>query len=203
MAEIKSISIRHNEIMDYLMSNPSVKLGDAAKFFGVTGPWLSTIIHSDAFQELLKAKQDMAFHSTVLPMREKMLAVAHQALDKLADMLPMETEVRTVNDVTEGMLDRLGFGAKPINGNNLTINQQNNFVVPNANAAEIAAAREMLQARKGPALGVQIDGHVSPISLPREGAALVGEVMPRAHIPFTPGENRERESGIEVRAASA
>lgn len=184
------------------MSNPKIKLGDVASHFGVTQPWLSQIIHSDAFQEKLKEKQDVAFHSTVLPIREKMNAVAHIALDKLADMLPMETEVRTVNDVTENMLDRLGFGAKPIQGNT-TFNQQNNLVFPNANAAEIAAAREMLQAKKGSALGVVVDGHVSPIALPREGEASLGTLMPRAHIPFSPGADAEGESGTEVRAESA
>lgn len=200
MAEIKSVSHVHVAIMDYLMSHPTVHLGDVAKHFGYTQPWLSTIIHSDAFQVMLQEKQGIAFHDTVLPIREKMLNAAHQALDKITNLLPTETDVRTVASVADSMLDRLGFGSKPVGGNgNLTINQQNNtlnMITPNANAAEIAAARELLAAKKT-ALGV-IDGVTIPLALPREGFAEVGETVGASDLSSSEGTHAERESGAAV-----
>ncbi len=197
MAEIKALSIRHEAIMDYLMMHPQVRLQDVAANFGVTGPWLSQIIHSDIFQTKLKEKTDIAFHHTVLSVKEKMTNLAHQALDKVAQDLAI-ADVRTAAAVADSMLDRLGFGAKPINGN-VTINQQNNLVVPNASADEIAAARAMITAKKVPALGVTLNGHGVPIALPREGSSSVGETLSIPHLSATEGEYTEGESRAEIR----
>ncbi len=112
MAEIQRVSIKHEAIMDYIMAFPTVKLGDVAKHFGVTQPWLSQIIHSDAFQEMYKGKAESAFSHTVLSLREKMETAAHIAMDRLLETLPFETEVSTISDVGESMLDRLGFSPK-------------------------------------------------------------------------------------------
>lgn len=198
MAEIKSLSICHQAIMDYLMAHPTERLQDVAKAFGYTPAWLSQIIHSDAFQVMLKEKQGIAFHETVLTIKDKMMVTAHAALDKLNDMLPSIQDPRTINDITENMLDRLGFGAKPINGN-VTINQQNNMVVPNTNAAEIAAARKLLEARRVSALGVALDGHGVPIALPREGQASVGEALSDSRVLATEGEYTEGEGRDQIR----
>jgi hypothetical protein len=202
MTGIQKVSIRHNEIMDYMMANPTMKGADVARYFGVTHSWLSQIIHSEAFQNLLKEKQDVAFHGTVMPLREKMTVIAHMALDKLADQIPSEVDTRTINDVTENMLDRLGYGSKPIQGGNLTINQQNNFVTPNASANEIAEARKLLEKANSSALGVIIDGGAAPITLPRESPPALGQTLPHPHIPFAFGTDTEGESGTEVREES-
>jgi hypothetical protein len=200
MGEIKSLSIRHEAIMDYLMANPTHRLQDVAANFRVSGPWLSQIIHSDIFQNKLKEKTDVVFHATVLPIREKMTLVAHQALDKVMDNLPLETDLRTTQSIAEGMLDRLGFGAKPIAaGGNLTINQQNNVVnLPNTTRDEIANARKMLEQSRSLGLGVTVNGESLPIALPRASMPDVGETMRESGISFSEGENTARENGGQV-----
>jgi len=172
MSEIQTLSIRHEAIMDYLMANPTVRLMDVAKAFKVTQGWLSQIIHSDAFQQKLSEKQNVVFHDTVLPLREKMVLVAHQALDRLAETLPMETETRTVAQVAEGVLDRLGFGTK--NQPPVQVHQHQHVHLLRS---EIEAARELIGARPGPPLGVTINGERAPIGL---GApeAVPAEVTP-------------------------
>ena len=204
MAEIKSLSIAHQAIMDYLMAHPNERLQDVARHFDYTPQWLSQIIHSDAFQTMLRERQDGVFHHTVLPLREKMMATAHIAIDKLNELLPTVADARTARDITEGMLDRLGFGAKPIGGNNLTINQQNTtLIMPSANEQEIAEARALLTQKRGPALGVTLNGHGVPLALPREGSASVGEALPAINLPFTEGEYTEGEGGDKVREESS
>jgi len=173
MAEIQALTIRHEAILDYLMANPTVKLGDVAKAFGVTAPWLSQIIHSDAFQSKLKEKQDINFHSTVLPIREKMLAVAHLALDQLADKLPLETEPSALSGIAGDVLDRLGFSSKtPATVINNTTNVQVNTL-----RSELDEARALLGRAERPKLGVKIDGELVSIGLPLsgEGEASMGE----------------------------
>lgn len=181
MPEIQKVSIRHNEIMDYLMANPAVRLGDVAKHFGISQPWLSTIIHSDAFQTLLKEKQNIAFHHTVLPVREKLTTIAHMALDRMAETLPMETELRTIKDVTADVLDRIGFGSKspaqaPASGQ--TVN-----VSVNVLRSELEDARSLLNKASGARVEVQIDGLRTPIgiqggSTAPMGATIEGEAVP-------------------------
>lgn len=203
---IKFLSISHEAIMDYLMGHPSVRLGDVAAHFGYSAGWLSQIIHSDIFQTRLKEKTDIAFHHTVLPLREKMQAAASMAMDKIIENLPNEPDLRTVSSVAEGMLDRLGFSSKPITpGGNLTINQQNNFVsLPNTTRDEIAEARKMLEARAQPlGVGVTVNGESLPISLPRESVAVESEALPESHLPFAPWKDEAGKAGTEVRSECA
>ena len=201
MAEIKSLSITHVSIMDFLMANPTMHLSDVAKHFGYTQPWLSQIIHSDAFQNMLKEKQNIAFHHTVLPLREKITQAAHQALDKVMNLLPQETELRTVKDVAESMLDKIGYGSKGIPAG-ATINQQNNFIMPNATSEEVAAARALMLSRRPAGLGVQVDGVSVPITLPRESFTSVGEAVGSGNLPAPSGENSSGEGGDRLREES-
>lgn len=159
--------------MDFLMSSPKVSLGEVAQEFGVTQPWLSCIIHSDAFQSLLREKQNVAFHHTVLPIREKMLNVAHQALDKLVETLPFELEPRNLSAIAGDVLDRLGFTSKVPT---VQFNQQNNHVT--ILREEIDAARALLgaQAPRPAALEVAHNGERTILALPHNGA---GEAVQR------------------------
>ncbi len=163
------------------MMYPTIRLQDVASHFGVSGAWLSTVIHSDAFQALLRMKQDVQFHHTVLPLREKMNSIAHQVLDRMVDIIPYETEVSNLNKVAENVLDRLGYGSKTPG---VQINVQNNHVT--TLRSEIEEARQLMNRGNNsipvslaniPSDGVEvyIDGQRSPISLPREAGTRVGE----------------------------
>ena len=157
------------------MANPLVALRDVADKFGVTQPWLSCIIHSDAFQTKLREKQDVMFHHTVLPLREKMTVVAHMALDKVVQQLPLETDLKTIQHTADSVLDRLGFGAKQPT---VQINNTQNVQV-NTLREELEAARALIGKAPKPQLQVVIDGSIAlPISEASEasmGADNAGE----------------------------
>lgn len=145
VAEIQRVSVRHEAIMDYLMANPLVRMQDVAGYFKISPGWLSQVIHSDAFQMLLRDKQGTVFHSTVLPLREKMTVVAHAALDKIAEQLPHESDTKTLANVAEAVLDRLGFSSKvPA----VQFNQSTNVQV-NVLRSEIEEARAVLYQKGG------------------------------------------------------
>jgi hypothetical protein len=122
------------------------------------------------------------------------------AMDKILETLPFETDLRTAQDIADSMLDRIGFGAKPIQQGNLTINQQNNMVaLPNATRNEIAEARALLAQRASSlGVGVVINGESLPIALPRESLSSVGEDLSESDLPSSEGSYTERKVGAQV-----
>ena len=195
MAEMQRVSVKHEAIMEHLMTHPCVPLGAVAQHFGITQPWLSQVIHSDAFQEMLRDKQTIAFHHTVLPIREKMLNVAHQALDKLAETLPLETESRNLSAIAGDVLDRLGFGSK---APSVQINQQNIHVTNLRD--EIAAAQALLgQAGAAPpVLQVATNGSRTVLALPAVSVSGLGPAFSETALSFISCENGESPLGGEV-----
>jgi hypothetical protein len=169
---IAKLSIRHEAIMHFLMANPTVKLGDVADHFGMTQAWLSSVIHSDAFQAKLKENTNIAFHTTVLPIREKMTLLAHQALDQVMDRLPMETDVKTISGVASDVLDRLGFGTKSsaIAPQGTQVNVQVNVL-----RSELEEARAMLGKPQVNLLEGAMNGIRAALPVSGENSAGVGD----------------------------
>lgn len=187
------VSFKHNEIMDYLLVNPNVKLADVAAHFGFTPGWLSQVIHSDAFQTLLREKQGYAFHSTVLSVKEKMENIAHQALDKLSDSLANENDAETLSGIAGNMLDRLGFGTK--NSQNPQAPGGNTYVT--VLAGEIQAARALIHQRPNGALEVGLGA--SRVAVLSSSETVVGEAGVVATIQPAGGEGSESSEGTKVR----
>lgn len=109
-AQIAKLTPRHDLILDYLIANPTQKRSEVALAFGVTAPWLSTIIHSDIFQEKLAARQDEFFSIAVTPIHEKINALADIALDRLIDSTLVDERSDSLRDTLKLTLDSLGYG---------------------------------------------------------------------------------------------
>ena len=72
-ASIQKVSHKHEAILNFLLANPTLQMGEVAVHFGVSFPWLSTIVHSHAFQDQLKRRQDQVFESAILGTVEEKL----------------------------------------------------------------------------------------------------------------------------------
>jgi hypothetical protein len=158
--------------MDYMLANPGVSLGEIAKAFNYTQGWLSQIIHSDAFQAMLRDKQGVIFHNTVMPIREKMLGVASLALDRMIEKVQVEGDLSTLSKTAEGVLDRLGFGSK--GGNTFIMNQTNNTQV-NTLRSELDEAKALLGRAERPQIGVTIDESGKQPALPAPSQTDLGQ----------------------------
>lgn len=111
-AEIKKVSIKHESIMNYIMENPQTPLRDVAAFFGISQSWLSTVIHSPAFQDRLAEKKDVLFHHTVVStIKDKISVLAHKALDKLNEDIDFMSTKET-RETAEMALEGLGYVGK-------------------------------------------------------------------------------------------
>ncbi len=108
-AQIQKMSHRHEQLLQFMLANPSARLRDLSLHFQMTIPWLSTIINSDAFQAQLMARQDEWFTDAVLTVSERMIGVANQGVEKLGECLADTQDPRYVLDVTDKVLHRLGY----------------------------------------------------------------------------------------------
>lgn len=140
--QIKQMSSRHEQILNYILLNPTKTYGEVAGHFGVTPAWLSVIIHSDAFQRRLSERQDEIFDAGVLqPISDKLSAAADLTIDKYLEKVPTFTADQLISS-TDKLLGKLGFGSKTsvqpggtiINGN--VYQQVNNGHVPKEVIAE-------------------------------------------------------------------
>jgi hypothetical protein len=137
--ELTRLSATHEAIADWLIANPGKgQMERCAAHFGYTRAWLSTLIHQDAFQAMLQAKQGVAFEQVVIPLREKIAGVAHRGVEKLGEILEETQDSRLVADITRDSLKQLGYGASTAGP--VIDNSVHNTMVVNSDA--LAAARE-------------------------------------------------------------
>lgn len=150
--EIKKISYTHEAMINWLISNPDRYLKDAAAYFGVTQPWLSTIINSDIFQAKLKERQDAVFASVASGIPEKLRACADIALERLAEKLTVVDDPELLLDASDKLLGRMGYSpakASTVINNNTQVNTYS------VSSEVLAQARERarLSAAQAPLLG--------------------------------------------------
>jgi hypothetical protein len=126
---VSKVSNMHVAIMDYMLANPAARRAEIAAEFKVSQGWLSIVINSDAFQELLSKRQEQFFGAVVAPIRAKMLGVVDQALDRISEQVPL-MESGAALETADTLLHRLGFApTKIVQPQQGAMMQQNNYFV--------------------------------------------------------------------------
>lgn len=174
--QLGKLSITHERIIEWLVANPGRgQMGKCALYFGITRSWLSTLVHSDAFQALLKERLDDEYQLTVVPLREKMVGVAHRAVDKLGEAIEGANDVKTLADTADKLLHRLGYAPKTSEspGGSQVNNTQNNFYA--VSPALLAAARD--NAKKGGLSNATNSGTPEGLPAPEGVQALPGDTL--------------------------
>jgi hypothetical protein len=146
-ASIQKVSIKHEAIMDFLILNPTMKMAEVAAHFGVTFPWLSTIVHSHAFQDLLRKKQDELFDCAVVQeVGGKLEAAAQVTLDAYLEKVPTLTADQLISS-SDKLLGRLGYGTR--NGSvNVNVGEGANLQINQVNGEVLAKARDKIGINK-------------------------------------------------------
>jgi hypothetical protein len=143
--EIATVSHRHEAIMNFMVANPTAKLGDVANQFGVTQPWLSCIIHSHAFKTKLREKQDEMWGDLAATVTEKLEAVAHATLDNILEHVHTCKMSLDANvEVADRVLHRLGFAPNRPTAPTLAPTQVNVF---NVSRDDLEQARNLITGR--------------------------------------------------------
>ena len=176
--ELTDLSATHNAIADWLICNPGKgQLGRCAAHFGYTRSWLSTLIHTDAFKAMMKAKQGKAFDENVVTLADKIAGVAHASVEKLGEIVESTNDERLVREIGRDMLSNLGYGASTkAPGVVINNNTQNNLTV---NSDALAAARNRQSQHygrtiEGPSESEASADETSPAQLPSDQGTAVG-----------------------------
>ena len=147
---IKKVNWWHEAIIDWMLAHPDEKLYDCAEYFNKTQAWISSIINSAAFKELLQQRKLMHSHYLSLTLTEKLEAIATQSLNVLEEKLSDPALVKAMSlgaarDTAEMALRNLGFTARSEGA--ITINAGNNanVVISHATPEALQAAREKMQ----------------------------------------------------------
>lgn len=142
MAEIMNISHTHDQIMNWLISNPEKSLRECADFFHYSQSWLSQIIHSDVFQSKLKERQQDVFVRVAGGIPQKLAALADVAIEKVSTALEKSEDGTFALDVFDKSMHRLGYA--PSSARSVAspaVVQQNNFYI---SQGDLANARELM-----------------------------------------------------------
>ena len=133
---IARVKYTHDAMIDLIIANPAMAQGQLAAHFGYTGPWVSRIMNSDAFQARLAVrKADIVDPVLVASVDEKLRVMASKSLDLVIQRLELGVDFDSALKSVEISSKALGYGARQ---QNLTVQQ--NFVVALPPKAQSSAA---------------------------------------------------------------
>lgn len=144
-AAVRQLSHKHEAILQFMATNPEVKLGDVAIKFGVTAPWLSTLKGSDLFQARLAQLQGEVFQDLKQDMHLRLRGLAEVALDRMAEKVRNEEDLDKVGRAAQLALEACGYASR--RGQATAVNMNSVTVVGAVDKSQLAAARELLRAR--------------------------------------------------------
>lgn len=139
-AGIRSLSATHEQIINWLILNPQMRMRDCAAHFGITQSWLSMIVHSDAFKAKMQQRQDELFAQVAQSVPAKLTALADISIEKLTEMVEKTENAQLVVDVFDKTLHRLGYAPQKVAAPAAPAVQMNFSV----SRDDLAAARAMI-----------------------------------------------------------
>jgi len=85
---IEKVSYSHKAMIDLMVANPMISQGELARAFGYTQPWISRILRSDSFREMLAQRTTELMDPLVLQsIEQRFEALVTQSLDILEQKL--------------------------------------------------------------------------------------------------------------------
>ena len=169
MHQLQHLRVRHLQIVEYMLANPTEKYEDISKKFQVTVPWISVIYRSQLFQA--KLRQRLAEHEVMTDMTvlDQITGVAQLALQKTAAFVEHSGDPDYVLDVADKLLRRAGYGtsAAKVTVNNNQGDTNNTYI--QVDAAVLAECQAVLNSptRTLPA-PAQIEGEAVRVDSERE-----------------------------------
>lgn len=145
----QKVSHRHEAILQWILTNPEKRLKDCAQEFGLTQAWLSCIVHSDAFQEKLKERQDECFSSVVVGLRERLAGVAQAAVERLGEKVEQSQDPNFLLKAADMTLKNLNpHGVGGLGGSGVTVNQNNFYAMADRETLRKARDKMRLMAQE-------------------------------------------------------
>lgn len=161
--ELLELNHRHIQIAEYLINNPQARLTDVAEAIGMTPSWISTLTNSELFRNYLQERHKEISNPITIQLQEKLLGVAHSAVEKLGRMVDDSTDPNYILAAADKTLKSLGYGPQKgpsVQVNNVTqvSNVVNQGVLQAAREKMYRLAEEKHGSELPPAEGVQTRG---------------------------------------------
>jgi len=148
MADIQKVSHTHDQIMNWLIANPEKSNRECADYFGYTQTWLSSVIHSDAFQAKFKERQDAVFSGVMRDTTTKLAGLADLVTEQLAEQLEKNQDKDFTLDAFDKIMHRSGYAPNSSRNPVQPLQQQqNNFFI---SKDILADARAVMQQQLAP-----------------------------------------------------
>lgn len=140
--QILSINHRHEAMADWLLANPTRKLGELAQHMGYSPSWVSTVMNSDMWKEYwAQRRKDYAEGIEDMIQRAQFEAVL-KAWEMIPSVLADEkTDPRLVFDIASKTTERL-FGGAP---KTTVVEERSQEITRPVDASVLASARETLK----------------------------------------------------------
>lgn len=123
--ELQRLSYTHDAMVDLIVANPMISQGDLAKRFGYTQAWISRIIRSDGFREVIaRRKAELVDPLILQSIEQRFEALVAQSLEVLEEKMQTQRTAELALKVADLGSRALGYGAK-----GAAVNIQQNFVV--------------------------------------------------------------------------
>jgi hypothetical protein len=121
---IIKVSYSHQALIDIIISNPMVTQREMAARFGYTESWISSVIASDSFQEVLNLRREEIIDPVIkASIEERFKALVIESQRILMKKLEVTQDPELALGVLNGASKALGYGVR-----NPTV-QNNNYVV--------------------------------------------------------------------------
>lgn len=147
--EVQRLSHGHRAILEYVVRNPDCNNKQIAAAFERTPEWIGMLIRTDLFQEALDQATESSLNMHALPLRQKLMATAHMAVEKLGTKINSSEDPGFILAAADKTLHRLGYA--PTRGPEVpqqqNVAQQNVFVV---DPETLRTARDRLAALNSP-----------------------------------------------------
>ena len=115
MARPKKVNWWYEHIVTWMLANPEKSLRECAADHNVTQPWLSTVIHSDAFRDY--AGRRLKHHHSLVSadILERVEALGDLSLDVLTERIENQRDdvpLGLVRETADMALKAMGYGGR-------------------------------------------------------------------------------------------
>lgn len=114
-AQVKNVNPWHEKLAAWMLVHAGSPGWNrrAAENFGVSSAWISTVVHSDAFQDYYQRLRQETTVPAVFSARERLLGTLDQAIDLVQDKLEKDGSTLTLSnllDTVDVLAKRTGHG---------------------------------------------------------------------------------------------
>lgn len=119
MGNLAKVRYTHLDMIDYMICNPAMKMGDLALRYGYTAGWISNVQASDAWKAAFaKRRSEVTDDMVAQSVKDRMEGITLLSLERLQDKLEQPTVsdqvvLKAVELGAKGM--GLGGNAPPVN----------------------------------------------------------------------------------------